>query len=101
MFASLSRYAFRYVFRYAFCMAQLVTRVDEALLAEIDRLVAAGSVASRSEAVRVALRQFIDRRRRRDIGDAIAAEYAARPQTAAEVGWSDAATVAMIEEEPW
>jgi metal-responsive CopG/Arc/MetJ family transcriptional regulator len=78
-----------------------VTRVDEGLLAEIDRLLADGSVASRSEAVRVALRQFVERRRRRQVGEAIAADYAARPHTEAEVGWSDAATVAMIEQEPW
>jgi hypothetical protein len=52
-------------------------------------------------AVRVVLRQFVERRRRRKVGEAIAAEYAARPQTEAEVGWSDAATVAMIEQEQW
>ncbi len=82
-------------------MAQLVTRVDDELLAEIDRLVSEGSVASRSDAVRIALVQLIDRLRRRRIGDAIAAEYAARPQTESEVGWADSATVAMIAEEPW
>jgi Arc/MetJ-type ribon-helix-helix transcriptional regulator len=90
-----------YAIHYAVCMPQLVTRVDEGLLADIDRLVESGTVNSRSEAVRVALRQLIDRRRRREIGEAIAAEYAARPQTAEEVGWSDAATLAMIEQEPW
>lgn len=82
-------------------MAQLVTRIDDGLLAELDRLVADGAVASRSEAVRVALRQFVERRRRRQVGESIAADYAARPQTESEVGWSDAATVAMIEQEPW
>lgn len=82
-------------------MAQLVTRVDEALLAEIDRLVEEGTVESRSDAVRVGLRQLIERRRRGAIGEAIRAEYAARPQTLAEVGWSDAATAGMIADEPW
>lgn len=82
-------------------MAQLVTRVDDTLVAEIDRLVAEGAVASRSDAVRIALRELVDRRRRAAVGAAIAAEYRTRPQTAAEVGWADAATVAMIAEEPW
>ena len=82
-------------------MAQLVTRVDDALLAQIDRLVAEGSVASRSEAVRTALHQLIERRQRAAVGQAIVDEYAARPQTASEVGWSDSATIAMIAEEPW
>ncbi len=56
---------------------------------------------SRSHAVRLALRQLIERRRRAEVGRAIADEYAARPQTASEVGWSDASTVAMIAQEPW
>ncbi len=82
-------------------MAQLVTRVDAALLAEIDRLVAAGAAESRSDAVRTALTQLIERLRRAEIGQAIVAEYSARPQTVHDVGWSDASTVAMIAEEPW
>ncbi len=82
-------------------MAQLVTRVDAELLAEIDRLVAEGAVESRSEAVRTALRQLIERRRRAEIGRAIVAEYEGRPQDAVEVGWADSATLAMIAEEPW
>ena len=82
-------------------MAQLVTRVDDALLAEVDRLVAEGSVESRSDAVRLALRQLIERRRREQIGRSIADEYRARPQAESEVGWSDAATIAMIANEPW
>jgi Arc/MetJ-type ribon-helix-helix transcriptional regulator len=36
-------------------MAQLVTRLDDRLVEQIDALVAAGVVANRSEAVRVGL----------------------------------------------
>lgn len=82
-------------------MAQLVARLDDDLLAEVDRLVDIGEVENRSEAVRLALRELIDRRRRAEVGQAIADEYAARPQTDAEIAWSDAATVGMIAEEPW
>ena len=49
--------------RYAKRMAQLVTRVDDALVAAVDELVVAGVVASRSEAVRVGLERLIDRHR--------------------------------------
>ena len=45
-------------------MAQLVTRVDDRLAAAVDELVAAGIVASRSEAVRLGLERLIDRCRR-------------------------------------
>jgi len=82
-------------------MAQLVTRVDDELAAAVDELVEAGAVASRSEAVRVALEQFVDRHRRRRLGAQIAAAYSAVPQTDSEVGWADEASVRMIAEEPW
>jgi len=82
-------------------MPQLVTRVDAALVHAIDGLVEAGVVASRSEAVRVALERLIDGHRRDEVGRRIVAGYRDRPQTDDEVGWSDQATEAMIAEEPW
>lgn len=82
-------------------MTQLVTRVDDELLASVDELIAQGDVASRSEAVRDGLRRLIDDTRRRRIGQAIIDGYRAVPQADDEGGWSDDATVAMIAEEPW
>ncbi len=82
-------------------MAQLVTRIDDALVWEIDAMVAAGEVASRSEAVRLALIELIGRRRRERIGAEIVAAYCAHPQDEQEVGWSDVATRRMIADEPW
>jgi metal-responsive CopG/Arc/MetJ family transcriptional regulator len=82
-------------------MPQLVTRVDAALAAAVDELVASGTVASRSEAVRVALEQLVDRHRRRTVGEEIAAGYVATPQTDTEVGWADEASARMIADEPW
>lgn len=82
-------------------MVQLVTRVDDALAAALDELVASGSVASRSEAVRLGLEQLIDQRRRAKIGEAIGEGYLRLPQADEEAAWSDAATIAMIAEEPW
>jgi Arc/MetJ-type ribon-helix-helix transcriptional regulator len=82
-------------------MAQLVTRVDDRLAHELDELVAEGVVASRSEAVRVALEALLERHRRRQTGLAIVAGYRQIPQTDAEVGWADEATRRMIADEPW
>lgn len=82
-------------------MAQLVTRVDDALAAAVDQLVAAGVVGSRSEAVRLGLEQLVDRWRRAEIGAQIASGYRERPQSEAEVAWADESSVRMIAEEPW
>jgi Arc/MetJ-type ribon-helix-helix transcriptional regulator len=82
-------------------MAQFVTRIDDRLADEVDRLVEEGVVASRSAAVRLALERLIDRHQRHRVGRAIADGYARRPQTEAEVGWADDATRRMIGEEPW
>jgi Arc/MetJ-type ribon-helix-helix transcriptional regulator len=82
-------------------MAQLVTRVDDDLAAAVDELIAAGVVASRSEAVRFGLERLVDRYRRDQIGARIVEGYRAQPQTDAEVGWADEASIRMITEEPW
>lgn len=82
-------------------MAQLVTRVGDDLAAAVDELVAAGVVASRSEAVRLGLERLVDRYRRNEIGARITKGYRALPQSEAEVGWADESSVRMIAEEPW
>lgn len=82
-------------------MAQLVTRVEDDLAAAVDELVAAGVVASRSEAVRVGLEQLVDRCRREEIGARIVRGYRKRPQGEAEITWADESSVRMIAEEPW
>ncbi|MGQ0826234.1 MAG: ribbon-helix-helix domain-containing protein [Actinomycetota bacterium] len=82
-------------------MAQLVTRVEDDLAAAVDELVAAGVVASRSEAVRLALERLVDRYRRGEIGAQIRAGYRALPQSEAEIAWVDEASARMIAEEPW
>ena len=88
-------------FCYIFCMPQIVTRIDVELESQIDELVAAGVVGSRSDAVRSGLRSLIDQHRRRTIGEAIVQGYLKHPQTEDDVGWADADTIAMIEAEPW
>lgn len=82
-------------------MAQLVARLDEELLAEVDRLVADGMVANRSEAVRLGLERLVDQHRRQRVGAAIVAAYRRQPQSADELAGLDEATRALISEEPW
>jgi Arc/MetJ-type ribon-helix-helix transcriptional regulator len=82
-------------------MTQLVTRVDDQLIDAVDELIAAGVVATRSEAVRLGLQQLVDRHRRDAIGERINEGYRRIPQTAAEVSCADTATIKMIADEPW
>jgi Arc/MetJ-type ribon-helix-helix transcriptional regulator len=88
-------------FCYADCMAQLVARLDDDLMAEVDRLVADGVVANRSEAVRLALERLVDQQQRQRVGAAIVDAYRRQPQTDAELAGLDEATRALVNEEPW
>jgi len=82
-------------------MAQLVTRVHDDLAAAVDRLVDAGIVASRSEAVRRGLEELVDRCRRQEIGERIVRGYRERPQDDEDAAWTEESSVRMIAEEPW
>jgi Arc/MetJ-type ribon-helix-helix transcriptional regulator len=78
-----------------------VTRVPDDVAAAIDELVRDGVFAWRSDAVRAGLAAVIDQRRRDAIGQAIADGYRRIPQAGDDLAWSDAASAAMIAEEPW
>lgn len=80
---------------------QLVTRVPDSIAKAVDGLVQAGVFASRSEAVRAGLEAVVDRERREAVGRAIVEGYRRLPQNEDDLAWSDAATSAMIAEEPW
>jgi Arc/MetJ-type ribon-helix-helix transcriptional regulator len=82
-------------------MAQLVTRLDDKLAAELDGLVADGVVASRSEAVRLGLERLVDEHRRQLVGESIVEAYRRRPQTEEELAGLDRSTQALVDEEPW
>ncbi|MDP9401997.1 MAG: ribbon-helix-helix domain-containing protein [Actinomycetota bacterium] len=82
-------------------MAQLVTRVDDRLVTDVDELVAEGVVASRSDAVRQGLEAVVDRHRRKRTGEAIVQAYRLHPQTDEETAGLDEATQALVSEEPW
>lgn len=82
-------------------MTQVVARLDDDLVAAIDDMVRDGLFESRSDAIRIAVRRVVDERRRHKIGQAIIEGYRRIPVTAEETAWAEAATIAMIEEEPW
>ncbi len=82
-------------------MAQLVTRVDDKLLLAVDALVSEGTVATRSEAVRLGLEALVEHHRRRQTGRALVEGYLLQPQTEDELGGLDEATRALVQEEPW
>jgi len=82
-------------------MAQLVTRLDDRLVEQLDALIADGVVATRSQAVRLGLERLIDEHTRRRVGAQIVEGYRRQPQTDEELTGLDEATRALIEEEPW
>lgn len=82
-------------------MTQLVARLDDRLVAEVDGLVTDGIVANRSDAVRVGLQRLVDEHRRRRIGAQIVDAYRRQPQTERELAGLEAGTRALVAEEPW
>ncbi|MEJ7797387.1 MAG: ribbon-helix-helix domain-containing protein [Solirubrobacteraceae bacterium] len=80
---------------------QMVARIPDELAGAVDDLVRAGVYASRSAAVRAGLDTVIDQQRRALVGRAIVAGYSRTPQEGDDLSWSDAASAAMIAEEPW
>lgn len=86
---------------YAKRMPQLVTRISDRLVDEIDGLIGQGLVSSRSEAVRLALERLVDQNRRRRIGEQIVDAYRRQPQTDEELSGIEGATRAFVAEDPW
>ena len=82
-------------------MAQFVTRLEDALAERVDSLVAAGVLASRSEAVRLGLEELTDRLERERIGRQIVEGYERIPQTEEELEGAHEDFEEMLAEEPW
>lgn len=80
---------------------QLVSRVPDEVVAAVDELVREGVFDSRSDAVRAGLAAVVEHRRRLVLGHAIVEGYRRVPQLEDDLSWSDAASAAMIGEEPW
>lgn len=80
---------------------QLAVRLPADRIQALDDAILAGDVENRSAAILGALDEWIERRRRRLIGEAIVTEYTRLPQQDAEVGWVRKASQASIAAEPW
>ncbi len=87
--------------RYTNCMAQLVTRVDDKLLADVDALVSEGVAVTRSDIVRLGLKALVEEHRRQQTARAIVEAYQQHPQDDEELAGLDEATRTLVEEEPW
>lgn len=82
-------------------MTQVAVRIDDELLAQVDALVEAGMVDSRSAAIRMALRRLVESHRRLETGRRIADGYRDIPQDEELEVWARLAAEAMIDAEPW
>ena len=81
--------------------SQLAVRVPADRLTALDAAIVAGDADNRSAAIMEALDEWIERRRRRLIGESVVAEYTRHPQQASEIAWVRAASEASIAAEPW
>lgn len=80
---------------------QLIARVDAELLLGVDSLINLGVAANRSEVVRLALTELIERTHQTEVDRRTVAAYVAQPQPQAEVDRAHAAAMRMIAAEPW
>lgn len=80
---------------------QIAVRLSDDLVRGLDACVQDGAFPTRAEAVRVAIGEMLERRRRGAIGEAIVEGYRRRPQTDEEYSAAEAAAVLSINEEPW
>ena len=79
---------------------QVAVRLPVDLVKAIDQLVEAGEFTSRSDAVRTALEHLLVEAREAEIDRAILAGYHRIPDSPDDP-WVDAATRAMVADEPW
>ena len=80
---------------------QLIARVDDELLMGVDSLINLGLAANRSEVVRIALTELIERTHQAEVDRRLVAAYVSHPQAEAEVARAQLAAMRMIAAEPW
>jgi Arc/MetJ-type ribon-helix-helix transcriptional regulator len=80
---------------------QIAIRIPNALIGELDRLVASGRFETRADAVRAALDAFLDAERRAEVARLIVEGYRRVPQDDADVAAAETAAATSIGEEPW
>jgi len=81
--------------------SQLIARVDDELLLGVDSLIDLGVGSNRSEIVRIALSELIERTRQTEVERQMIAAYLAQPLAEAEIDRAHQAALRMIAAEPW
>lgn len=79
---------------------QIAVRLSAESLSSLDLVVDEGLYANRAEAVRAAVDMLLREAERRRVDAAIVAGYQRVPDDASDA-WLDAATRAMVADEPW
>jgi len=82
-------------------MSQLIIDLDQALIDNLDGLVAEGVAVSRSAIVEQALRHLLEELDQTASGELVAEGYRRLPETPLELEGITEATKEMIREEPW
>lgn len=82
-------------------MPQIAVNLPERLLTTLDRLVATGNYDSRSQAVRAALEQLVERGRAREIDAGFADGFRAVPERPKELADARRLALEAIADEPW
>ncbi|HEX6419147.1 MAG TPA: hypothetical protein VFZ77_11655 [Acidimicrobiales bacterium] len=80
---------------------QIAVKLPDRLVTEIDRLVADGSFASRSDAVRHGIESLVRSAERHRIDRAFAEGFRRHPDTEADVAEATRLAVEAINDEPW
>ncbi len=82
-------------------MSQIAVTLPDGLLAAVDELVAEGSYASRSGAVRAGLEALVRQSHREQIDEAFVEGFRRHPEGESEVADAHRMAVESIEDEPW
>jgi len=87
--------------RYALRMTQIAVKLPDALVRELDDLVAQGAFPNRSSAVRQAVEAIVARQRRNDIDRAFAKGFERLPESRSELAEARRLARKAINDEPW
>ncbi len=77
------------------------TRLSDAEIAVIDRLVLEGIGSTRSDVIRMAIAGLDEAVRRRRVGETIAESYRLRPQSSTDDAVAMENAIALVDAEPW
>ncbi len=82
-------------------MTQIAVKLPDALVRELDELVAQGLFSSRSSAVRRAVEMIVSGRRRDALEEAYARGYRQAPESESELAEARRLATQAIDDEPW